>query len=184
MSEKAWRGRFDQELSDVALRYSESVGFDKRLAPDDIRGSIAHVQMLAKQGIVSAAESATIVAGLEKIGEEITAGGFEWQTAREDVHMNIEATLTDRIGAVGGKLHTARSRNDQVATGMRLFTREACYATAARIDRFLAVLAVRAAENIHVLMPGYTHLQRAQPIRLSHHLLAWAEMLDRDHGRL
>ncbi len=184
MSEKAWGGRFEEELADVALRYSESVGFDKRLAPQDVRGSIAHVRMLAAQGIVPADDAARIEEGLRRIEEEVAAGTFVWQTSREDVHMNIEATLTERIGPAGGKLHTARSRNDQVATDMRLFTREACRATAARIDRFLAILAVRAAGTVSVLMPGYTHLQRAQPIRLAHHLLAWAEMLDRDHGRL
>jgi argininosuccinate lyase len=184
MSDKAWGGRFEEELNDVALRYSASVDVDSRLAPQDIRGSIAHVRMLAAQGIVPQADADAIVAGLERIAVEIQEGQFAWQSAREDVHMNIEATLSERIGAPGGKLHTGRSRNDQVATDMRLFTREACEATAARIDRFLAVLAVRASGTLDVLMPGYTHLQRAQPVRLAHHLLAWAEGLDRDRGRL
>ncbi len=171
MSDKAWGGRFEEELNDVALRYSASVDVDSRLAPQDIRGSIAHVRMLAAQGIVPQADADAIVAGLERIAVEIQEGQFAWQSAREDVHMNIEATLSERIGAPGGKLHTGRSRNDQVATDMRLFTREACEATAARIDRFLAVLAVRASGTLDVLMPGYTHLQRAQPVRLAHHLL-------------
>ncbi len=184
MSEKAWGGRFEEELADVALRYSASVAVDKRLASQDVRGSIAHVRMLAAQGIVPAEDAARIEAGLRAIGDEIAAGRFAWDDKREDVHLNIEATLTDRVGAPGGKLHTARSRNDQVATDMRIWAREACHDTAGRIDRFLAVLAVRAKGTVGVLMPGYTHLQRAQPVRLAHHLLAWAEMLDRDHGRL
>ena len=184
MSDKAWGGRFEEELNDVALRYSASVDVDSRLAPQDIRGSIAHVAMLAKQGVVSDDEARAIVAGLEKIGDEISAGQFDWRDDREDVHMNIEATLTERIGEPGGKLHTGRSRNDQVATDMRLWTREACEETAARLDRILAVLAVRAAGTVDVLLPGYTHLQRAQPVRLAHHLLAWGEGLERDRGRL
>ncbi|MBX3248233.1 MAG: argininosuccinate lyase [Myxococcales bacterium] len=179
-----WGGRFEEPLDAVALRYSASVDVDKRLAPEDIRGSLAHVRMLASRGVVSEAEADTIAKGLETIAVEVAEGSFVWDAAREDVHMNIEATLTERVGPVGGKLHTARSRNDQVATDMRLWTREACRATAARIDRFLAVLAVRAANTVDVLLPGYTHLQRAQPVRLAHHLLAWAEMLDRDRGRL
>ncbi len=184
MSKKAWGGRFDQDLNAVALRYSASVDIDQRLAPQDIRGSIAHVTMLASEGIVPEADAEKIITGLRQIGAEIEAGEFVWDDAREDVHMNIEATLSERIGEVGGKLHTARSRNDQVATDMRLWTREACDSTMARIDRMIAILAVRAAGTVEVLMPGYTHLQRAQPVRLAHHLLAWAEMLDRDRGRL
>ena len=115
---------------------------------------------------------------------EVERGEVTWDASREDVHMNLEATLTERIGAAGAKLHTGRSRNDQVATDMRLWTRRACAATEARLDRLLCVLATRAAGCVDVLMPGYTHLQRAQPVRLAHHLLAWAEMLDRDRGRL
>lgn len=184
MSDKAWGGRFEEDLSDVALRYSASVDVDKRLADQDIRGSIAHVEMLAARGVVTDEEARAIVDGLRRVADAIARGEMQWDAAREDVHMNIEATLTDRIGSVGGKLHTGRSRNDQVATDMRLWTREACERTAARIDRFLAVLAIRAAGTVEVLMPGYTHLQRAQPVRLAHHLLAWAEMLERDRGRL
>ncbi len=184
MSDKAWGGRFSEELNDVALRYSTSVDVDKRLATQDIRGSIAHVEMLAAQGVVDDEEARSIVDGLRAIADAIAQDEMHWDAAREDVHMNIEATLTDRIGSVGGKLHTGRSRNDQVATDMRLWTREACERTIARIDRFLAVLVIRATGTVEVLMPGYTHLQRAQPIRLAHHLLAWAEMLERDRGRL
>jgi len=184
MSTKAWGGRFDQDLDAVALKFSASVAVDKRLAPEDIRGSLAHVKMLGETGVIPPADVAAIVAGLEKLAIEVGDGSFVWDDAREDVHMNIEATLTDRIGTPGGKLHTGRSRNDQVATDMRLWTRAACDDTVGRIDRFLAVLAIRAKGTVSVLMPGYTHLQRAQPIRLAHHLLAWAEMLDRDRGRL
>ncbi len=184
MSDKAWGGRFDEQLSDTALRYSASVDIDKRLAAQDIRGSIAHVEMLASRGVVTDDEARAIVEGLQAIAMEIAQGTLTWDAAREDVHMNIEATLTERIGPVGGKLHTGRSRNDQVATDMRLWTREACDRTCARIDRFLAVLAIRGRGAVEILMPGYTHLQRAQPVRLAHHLLAWAEMLDRDRGRL
>jgi len=184
MSTKAWGGRFDQDLDAVALEFSASVDVDKRLAPQDIRGSLAHVRMLGKTGVIPEADVATIVAGLEALAVEVDEGRFAWDSGREDVHMNIEATLTDRIGAPGGKLHTGRSRNDQVATDMRLWTRAACDETVARIDRMLAVLAIRAKGTVSVLMPGYTHLQRAQPIRLAHHLLAWAEMLDRDRGRV
>ena len=184
MSKKAWGGRFEQDLDSVALEFSASVDVDKRLGPQDVRGSIAHVTMLGAQGILPKEDVDRIVAGLEAIAGEIDEGTFVWDKGREDVHMNIEATLTDRIGAAGGKLHTGRSRNDQVATDMRLWVRESAEDTMARIDRLLAVLTVRAAGTVGVLMPGYTHLQRAQPIRLAHHLLAWAEMLDRDRGRL
>ena len=184
MSTKAWGGRFDEEPSELAARFGASVDVDSRLAQEDIRGSIAHARMLAARGIISGADADKIVAGLERIAEEVANGSFVWNAAREDVHMNVEAVLTDRIGEAGARLHTARSRNDQVATDMRLWTRGACAATGVRVDRFIAVLAARAAGTLDVLMPGYTHLQRAQPVRLAHHLLAWCEMLDRDRGRL
>lgn len=180
----SWGGRFDEALTELALRYSASISTDKRLAPQDIRGSIAHAEMLGAQGVLTDDEVDAIRTGLRAIADEIANGTFPWDDALEDVHMNIEARLRERIGDAGAKLHTGRSRNDQVATDMRLWTREACHATCARIDRFLSVLAERAAEHLDVLMPGYTHLQRAQPVRLAHHLLAWAEMLERDRGRL
>src|SRR5690606_23562290 len=184
MSDKAWGGRFDEELDALAARFSASVDVDKRLADVDVRGSIAHVRMLASRGIVSADDASRIEAGLRQIGDEVARGVMRWDPAREDVHMNVEALLTERIGEAGGRLHTGRSRNDQVATDMRLFTREALHATARRIDRFLSVLVVRAPALMDHLLPGYTHLQRAQPVRLSHHVLAWAEMLERDRGRM
>ena len=184
MSEKAWGGRFEQEPAELAAQFSASVDVDKRLADQDIRGSQAHANMLAARGIISREDAQQIEQGLERIRGEVQRGELAWDAAREDVHMNIEAVLTERIGAAGGRLHTARSRNDQVATDMRLWTREACLATMARIDALLRVLAKRAREHVDVLMPGYTHLQRAQPVRLAHHLLAWTEMLERDRGRL
>ncbi len=184
MSDKAWGGRFDDELDAVAARMNASVDVDQRLGPEDVRGSIAHVRMLAACGVLSADDASRIEAGLARIGDEIARGEMRWRSDREDVHMNVEALLTERIGEAGGRLHTGRSRNDQVATDMRLWTRAACERTAAKIDRLLAVLATRARGTLDVVLPGYTHLQRAQPTRLAHHLLAWCEMLERDRGRL
>ena len=184
MSDKAWGGRFEQELDAIAARFSASVDVDGRLWPQDIEGSIAHVRMLADQNILSVDDAKQIVAGLETIRASIERGEFVWDDSKEDVHMNIEAALTSAIGDAGGRLHTGRSRNDQVATDMRLWTRQACDSVVADIDALLEVLADKADGHLDFLMPGYTHLQRAQPVRLAHHLLAWAEMLDRDRGRL
>jgi len=184
MSKKAWGGRFEEEPSEIAARFSASIDVDRRLANDDIRGSIAHARMLGASGIVSPEDAARMIAGLEQLADRIERGELAWDAALEDVHMNIETQLTELVGEPGRRLHTARSRNDQVATDMRVWTRDACGATARRIDGLLAVLAARADETIDVLMPGYTHLQRAQPVRLAHHLLAWTEMLERDRGRL
>ena len=184
MSDKAWGGRFEQELDAIAARFSASVDVDGRLWPQDIDGSIAHVRMLADQNILSADDAKQIVTGLETIRTSIERGEFEWDDSKEDVHMNIEAALTSAIGDAGGRLHTGRSRNDQVATDMRLWTRQACDSVVTDIDALLEVLADKADGHLDFLMPGYTHLQRAQPVRLAHHLLAWAEMLDRDRGRL
>jgi argininosuccinate lyase len=184
MANRSWGGRFERDLDKKAAEFSASVQVDKRLAPHDIRGSIAHVRMLGKQGVLPAADVTRIIRGLEAVGLEIESGRFQWDPDREDVHMNVESALTEQIGEVGGKLHTGRSRNDQVATDMRLWTREACHGTARRIAELLAVLAVRASGAVDILLPGYTHLQRAQPVRLAHHLLAWCEMLERDRDRL
>jgi argininosuccinate lyase len=184
MSDKAWGGRFEQELDAIAATFSASVEVDGRLWPQDIDGSIAHVRMLADRKILSRDDADQIVAGLETIRSSLERGDFEWDASKEDVHMNIELALTSAIGDAGGRLHTARSRNDQVATDLRLWTRQACESIVADIDAFLAVLADKADAHVEYLMPGYTHLQRAQPVRLAHHLLAWAEMLDRDRGRL
>ena len=184
MSDKAWGGRFEQELDAIAARFSASVDVDGRLWPQDIDGSIAHARMLADQNILSADDAKQIVAGLGTIRASIERGEFEWDDSKEDVHMNIEAALSSAIGDAGGRLHTGRSRNDQVATDMRLWTRQACDSVVADIDGLLEVLADKADGHLDFLMPGYTHLQRAEPVRLAHHLLAWAEMLDRDRGRL
>jgi len=184
MSDKAWGGRFEKELDAIAASFSASVDVDGRLWPQDIDGSIAHVRMLADQKILSRQDADKIVGGLETIRTSIERGEFEWDESKEDVHMNIEAALTNAIGDAGGRLHTGRSRNDQVATDMRLWTRQACASVVADIDALLEVLVDKADGHLDFLMPGYTHLQRAQPIRLAHHLMAWAEMLDRDRGRL
>ena len=184
MSDSSWGGRFEEALDAAAAAFSSSVEFDKRLAEQDIAGSIAHAQMLGDRGVLSREDVARIVAGLEEIAGEVRAGTMPWDPAKEDVHMNVESRLTDRIGDAGARLHTGRSRNDQVCTDMRMWTRTACEQTARRIDVLLSVLWRRAADSVDVLLPGYTHLQRAQPVRLAHHLLAWAEMLERDRGRL
>ncbi|MGB9341216.1 MAG: argininosuccinate lyase [Polyangiales bacterium] len=184
MSDKAWGGRFEEELDAIAASFSASIDVDGRLWPQDIAGSIAHVRMLARQKIVSSDDAEQIVAGLETIRASIERGEFDWDESKEDVHMNIEAALTSAIGEAGGRLHTGRSRNDQVATDMRLWTRQACASIVADIDTLLEVLVDKADGHIDFLMPGYTHLQRAQPIRLAHHIMAWAEMLDRDRSRL
>jgi argininosuccinate lyase len=184
MSEKLWGGRFDKELDQKAAEFSASVDVDQRLALADIRGSIAHARMLGRQGIIAAAEADKITAGLQTLARRIEEGAFTWDPAKEDVHMNIESALIESIGETGGRLHTGRSRNDQVVTDMRLWTREACWASSRRIEELLAVLFTRASQTIDLLLPGYTHLQRAQPVRLAHHLLAWCEMLERDRARL
>jgi len=184
MSDNAWGGRFGDETDAVARRFTASVDVDHRLAEQDILGSLAHVRMLAQTGVLSREDAERIVAGLEEVAHRIADGSFEWDPAHEDVHMGIEAALTASVGDVGGRLHTARSRNDQVATDLRMWTRDACRSTSGRIDRMVAVLVARAAGTLDVLMPGYTHLQRAQPVRLAHHVLAWCEMLERDRERL
>lgn len=179
-----WKGRFAQETSRLVQAYGESVSFDWRLFAHDIRGSIAHSKGLLKAGILTAEEQAAIERGLLEIRAEIEHGDFEFKQALEDVHMNIEAELTRRIGPAGAKLHTARSRNDQVATDVRLYTRDAVDAVSARL-RDLQRALVEAAERAgQAVVPGYTHLQRGQPVLFAHHLLAYVEMLERDAERL
>ncbi len=160
-----------------------SVGFDKRLAPQDIRGSKAHARMLAKQGIISKDDAEKIIAGLDTILSEIAAGAFQWSAELEDVHMNVEARLKTLIGEPAGRLHTARSRNDQVATDFRLYIRDYLDAIDAGLAHLQRVMATKALAHAATLMPGYTHLQTAQPITFGHHLLAYVEMLGRDRGR-
>jgi argininosuccinate lyase len=179
-TDKAWGGRFSAELDAGAARFLESVSFDKRLADEDLRGSLAHAEMLGAVGVLAPEEVAALTQGLTALREEVSAGRFVWDPAREDVHMNLEAAL----GPAGGRLHTGRSRNDQVATDLRLWARGACASVGALVDRLAGALVARAEDEIDTLLPAYTHLQRAQPNRLAHHLLAWVEMLDRDRGRL
>jgi len=182
-SHATWGGRFSAAPAELMLRFSESVSFDRRLAPFDVAGSKAHAAMLAHVGLLTARERAAIAAGLDAILAEIEAGRFKWDTALEDVHMNIEQALTKRTPAAA-KLHTARSRNDQVATDMRLWFKFACATLREKILAAERALLAAAAANRDALIPGYTHLQRAQPVFLAHHLFAWLEMLDRDRARL
>jgi len=177
------RSRFGKEMDDLAKGYTVSVPFDQRLYKQDIAGSIAHARMLAKQGIISDKDAELIVMGLSSIKEQIEQGGFEFKEELEDIHMNIEARLIERIGDVGAKLHTGRSRNDQIALDMRLFTKEAITETITQIKALQQVLLDLAEDNRSVVIPGYTHLQRAQPVLFAHHLLAYFEMFQRDVER-
>lgn len=179
-----WKGRFSQPTSQLVQSYGESVSFDWRLYAHDIRGSIAHSKGLLKAGIITADEQAQIEKGLLEIRHEIESGNFEWKEALEDVHMNIEAELTKRIGPAGAKLHTARSRNDQVATDVRLYTRDAVDAIIALLHGLQRALIEAAERSGGAVVPGYTHLQRGQPVLFAHHLLAYVEMLSRDAARL
>ncbi len=177
-------GRFEESMSTLLRDYGESISFDWRLYRQDIRGSIAHARGLMNAGFLTREEFSSIESGLTAIGEEIAAGTFSFSKDLEDIHMNIEKELTRRIGDAGAKLHTARSRNDQVATDFRLYLRDEIVSLQAGIRILQRALIGLAASNEGVLMPGYTHLQRGQPIPLAHHLLAYVEMLERDHGRL
>jgi argininosuccinate lyase len=182
-SHATWGGRFTAGPAELMLQFSESVSFDCRLAPFDIAGSKAHSAMLAHVGLITAKERDAIHAGLDAILAHITAGKFPWDQKLEDVHMNIEQALTKRVPAAA-KLHTARSRNDQVATDMRLWFKQACAVLREKIRGAQRALLATAGANREMLIPGYTHLQRAQPVPLAHHLFAWLEMLDRDRARL
>lgn len=181
---KPWGGRFSEATDAFVERFTASVDFDKRLYHHDINGSIAHATMLAKVGVLSEAERNQIIAGLEEIRAEIVAGKFNWSISLEDVHMNIEAVLTQRIGITGKKLHTGRSRNDQVATDIRLYLRDEIDTIAKELTRLQQGLLLVAEREAETIMPGFTHLQTAQPVTFGHHLLAWFEMLQRDYGRL
>ena len=178
-----WGGRFSSGPDEKVQRFTRSVHFDKRLYKEDIAGSIAHASMLASIGILSAGEFKAIQRGLKQIRAEIEAGTFVWKEEREDVHMNIEAALTERTPA-GAKLHTGRSRNDQVATDMRLWVKNQIVVDLQLLADMQKALVSWANQNLDVLIPGYTHLQRAQPVYFAHHLLAYVEMFDRDMGRL
>ncbi len=182
--DKPWGGRFSETTDAFVERFTASVTFDKRLYAVDIRGSIAHATMLAKVGVLTAAELKQIVDGLNAIKAEIEGGSFEWFVKLEDVHMNIESRLTARIGAAGKKLHTGRSRNDQVATDIRLFVRDEIDALCEQIRTLQQGILGVAEREADTIMPGFTHLQIAQPVTFGHHLMAWFDMLQRDHGRL
>ena len=179
-----WGGRFAGGPSDIMMAINASIGFDKALWRQDIRGSLAHAAMLAHVGIITPEDEATIRAGLNEIGQEIEAGRFDFSEALEDIHMNIEARLSDRIGEAGKRLHTARSRNDQVATDFRLWVRDAIDGLDQQAASLMRALARRASEHAADPMPGFTHLQTAQPVTFGHHLMAYVEMLARDRGRL
>ena len=184
MTEKPWSGRFTIPTNEFVEAFTASVSFDQRLYEYDIQGSIAHAKMLAQVGVLTAEECTQIVEGLKEIQQEIMRGEFKWQIALEDVHMNIETRLTSKIGPVGKKLHTGRSRNDQVATDIRLYLRYEIDQIKTALIRLINVLANIAEREAETIMPGLTHLQSAQPITYGHHLLAWCEMLVRDRERL
>ncbi len=181
---KLWGGRFTEQTDEFVERFTASVSFDARLYHHDIMGSIAHARMLAHSGVLARDESKTIVDGLEQIRREVASGEFVWSVALEDVHMNIEARLIELIGDVGKKLHTGRSRNDQIATDMRLYLRDEIDGLLTLTGELRGALLDLAEQHAATLMPGFTHLQAAQPVTFGHHLLAWHEMLARDAERL
>lgn len=184
LPEKLWGGRFTQATDSLVETFTASVDFDRRLYRHDIMGSIAHASMLAHVGVLTEAERDAIVKGLKQIESEIDAGNFAWSVAFEDVHMNIEARLIDRIGDVGKKLHTGRSRNDQVATDLRLYLRDGIDVLDGAIRELQQSIIELAEREVDTLIPGFTHLQTAQPVSFGHHVLAWFEMLERDRARL
>ena len=181
---QSWGGRFSEPVDAFVARFTASVDFDQRLYRHDIMGSIAHATMLAKVGVLTNDERDTVIAGLQAIEKEIEAGQFVWSTELEDVHMNIEARLTEQVGIVGKKLHTGRSRNDQVATDIRLWLRDEIDLILSQLTRLQEGLLGLAQEHAATIMPGFTHLQTAQPVTFGHHMLAWFEMLSRDYERL
>ena len=183
MSEKLWGGRFEKSTDEMINEFQASINFDKRMYREDIQGSIAHAKMLAAQKIISDDDAKKICAGLEKILKKIDAGDFDFNVELEDIHMNIEAALTEAIGAAGGRLHTARSRNDQVALDTHLYMRRQVREVQRLILELQTALVNAAEKNRDVILPGYTHLQRAQPILFAHHLLAYFCMLQRDFAR-
>ncbi|MBI1912073.1 MAG: argininosuccinate lyase [Deltaproteobacteria bacterium] len=184
MKNKAWSGRFKEGTDKLVEEFNASISFDKRLYRHDIQGSIAHAQTLVKAGILTESESKKIIKGLKTVEKEISEGKIEFTSAMEDIHMAVEMRLTELVGPLGGKLHTGRSRNDQVALDIRLYLREEIFAILDLIHDFKKALVEVAEKHIDCIMPGYTHLQRAQPVLLSHHLLAYYEMFQRDTGRL
>ncbi|MGH8738498.1 MAG: lyase family protein, partial [Burkholderiales bacterium] len=183
-STKPWSGRFDEPVDELVKRFTASVSFDRRLAPYDIEGSLAHARMLAARGIIARSDLAAIERGLRKVRRELESETFEWSLDAEDVHLNIERRLTALVGDAGKRLHTARSRNDQVATDVRMWLRVEIDAIDRQLTRLERALVDQAGRHAAVVMPGFTHLQVAQPVTFGHHLLAYFEMLERDRDRL
>ena len=180
---KLWDGRFTEATDAFVEQFTASVGFDQIMADQDIRGSIAHATMLCQVGVLSEIELTAIIGGLESIQTEIHQGTFNWSVALEDVHMNIESALTNRIGSVGKKLHTGRSRNDQVATDIRLYLRDQIDMISRLVIRLQRGILALASQETATILPGLTHLQVAQPITFGHHLMAWYAMTERDFAR-
>lgn len=181
---EAWSGRFSEPVAEFVLRYTQSVSFDKRMALADIRGSLAHAQMLATCGVISQQDLDDIRRGMEQISNEIKTGKFLWQLELEDVHLNIEARLTQLIGDAGKRLHTGRSRNDQVATDLRLYLRDEVDTIITKLHHLQEVLVNQARREYNTIMPGFTHMQVAQPVTFGHHMLAYVEMFERDRERM
>ncbi|TCP28718.1 argininosuccinate lyase [Scopulibacillus darangshiensis] len=181
---KLWGGRFTKETNKLVDSFTASISFDQKLAEEDIEGSLAHVQMLGECGIITSDEMEKIKSGLNTILKKLNTGEIEWQVQHEDIHMNIEKLLIDEIGPVGGKLHTGRSRNDQVATDMHLYLRKKTNVLITLLEKVQTALLDQAKGNIDTILPGYTHLQRAQPVSFAHHLLAYFWMFERDKERL
>ena len=182
-ADKLWGGRFTQRTNPIVEAYTTSIEIDKRIALEDVRGSIAHARMLGHTGVIPAGDTEQILAGLLQIRDDIEQGRFQPDERLEDIHMNIEARLTQIAGPAAGRLHTARSRNDQVVTDLRLWTKDAIGETIANLHDLQTMLVDVAARERRTVLPGYTHLQRAQPVLLGHHLLAYFEMFERDIGR-
>lgn len=184
MHDKTWSGRFNEPVSELVKQYTASIGFDRRLAEWDIQGSLAHAQMLKETGVLDEGDLSDIRRGMAEILEEIRSGKIEWSLDLEDVHMNIERRLTDKIGDAGKRLHTGRSRNDQVATDIRLWLRDQITVIQSLIQNLQTALLDLAEQNAETVMPGFTHLQVAQPVSFGHHMLAYVEMLGRDNERM
>ncbi len=180
---KLWGGRFAKATDGLVDDFHSSISFDQRMAQQDIAGSVAHATMLGEQGIIPKEDAEKIVRGLQEILEDVLAGKIEWMTDAEDIHMNVEKILTERIGEAGKRLHTGRSRNDQVALDVRMYAKSACTETVALLEELLQTLLDIAEKHLHTIMPGYTHLQKAQPITLAHHMMAYFEMFLRDRAR-
>ncbi|HED16912.1 MAG TPA: argininosuccinate lyase [Gammaproteobacteria bacterium] len=181
---KPWQGRFTEATDAFVEQFTASIGFDQRLYAHDIRGSIAHARMLGHTGILTSKECQSIIEGLQQLQLDIESGKINWSVALEDIHMNIESLLTQRIGDAGKKLHTGRSRNDQIATDIRLYMRDQIDSILSQLTRLMQGLIELAEREAATIMPGFTHLQVAQPITFGHHMMAWFEMLQRDYGRL